>query len=75
MRFLIRNVELGIVFLYTFLFPLLPLAISLLSSFWAFRQAVGLSAISLLAPLSLRLAKDAAPIPNAEGKLKIENSP
>ena len=29
----------------------------------AFRQAVGLSAISLLAPL----AKDAAPIPNAEG--------
>ncbi len=30
----------------------------------AFRQAVGLSAISLLAPL----AKDAAPIPNAVGR-------
>ena len=32
---------------------------------WAFRQAVGLSAISFFAPQA-PLKKDAAPIPNAE---------
>ena len=57
----------------------------ILEFFWAFRQAVGLSAISLLAfvfsslkkiccLLSVvccpkKLAKDAAPIPNAAGAL------
>ena len=35
---------------------------------YAYSSAVGLSALSLLAPLSLRFAKDAAPIPNAFGR-------
>ena len=41
----------------------------------AYSSAVGLSALSLLAPLSLRIAKDAAAIPNAEELPTLSSEP
>ena len=52
--------------LRTLNFSHLSLANLLGRSVSASSSAVGLSALSLLASASLRLAKDAAPIPNAE---------
>ena len=56
-------------FFYPFFPQILTLALSLLSLvlIWAFRQAVGLSAISFSASPSSSRKKDAAPIPHAKG--------